>query len=106
MVLKVLVPLGGIDPSSLGLFLVLFCVLSASYSSLGHKFQLILSTTYGREMNYVGFRVRPYLHHHLWDQDRVGELCSSQVVATMYSGVVACPAATCPPAQPPHHLNR
>jgi hypothetical protein len=34
--------------------------------------QLILSTTCGREMNYVGFRVRPYLEHHLWDIDRAG----------------------------------
>jgi hypothetical protein len=37
MVLKVLLPFGGIDSSSLGLFLVMFCVLYASYSSFGHK---------------------------------------------------------------------
>jgi hypothetical protein len=37
VVLKVLLPLGDINRSSLGLFLVLFCVLYASYSSFSHK---------------------------------------------------------------------
>jgi hypothetical protein len=36
------------------------------------EMQIILSTTYGKEMNYIGFGVRPYLQHHLWDRDRAG----------------------------------
>jgi hypothetical protein len=33
------------------------------------EMQLILSTSFGREMNYVGYRVIPYLEHHMWDRD-------------------------------------
>jgi hypothetical protein len=64
MVLKVLLPLEGKDPSYLGLFLVLFCVFSASYSSFSLKIR--------SEVHELCWCDAAYLDHQLWERD---ELC-------------------------------
>jgi hypothetical protein len=102
MVLKVLLPLGGIDPSSLCLFLVVFCVLCASCSCFSHKIWSEVQELcwrdaacleyhiYRKEMNYVGFRVKPYLDHHLWDRDRAVGKGGCMYMFARYKRICTC----------------